>query len=133
MNNTDATRLRTLADWFDMYDAKNGNIGMDEVQTSLRDIANRIESSHAHRSRLIESVKKWGGAWRKCRAELKEAKKMIAKYEKALNVVKFWITPETGKFWDKEQTQPTSYETEYGSNGARDYMRKIAAEALKTK
>lgn len=77
MNNTDATRLRTLADWFDMYDAKNGNIGMDEVQTSLRDIANRIESSHAHRSRLIESVKKWGGAWRKCRAELKEARKEI--------------------------------------------------------
>lgn len=39
----DSKRLRTLADWFDTYDAKNGNIGMDEVQRSLRAIADRIE------------------------------------------------------------------------------------------
>ncbi len=36
-----------------------------------------LSASNAHRTRLIESVKKWGGAWRKCRAELKEAKKEI--------------------------------------------------------
>lgn len=39
----DANRLRALADWFDTYDAKNGNEGMNEVQTSLRGIADRID------------------------------------------------------------------------------------------
>lgn len=38
--------------------------------------------------------------------------------------------PETGKFWDEEKTRPTSYRTEYGSNGERDYMRQVARNAL---
>ncbi len=40
-------------------------------------LQSELSTANAHRTRLIESVKKWGGAWRKCRAELKEAKKEI--------------------------------------------------------
>lgn len=180
---TDSEKLLKLAEWFDVYDAEMGNIGANEVQKSLREIAERIkhhpsepaetggaeevwniaegildkcrcepiyanrkmvdpncawceyhvdfiqamttyaaqrcaekdreielrkiqieelielsmserklhselseankriESIDAHRSRLIESVKKWGGAWRKCRAELKEARKEMEEYK----------------------------------------------------
>lgn len=49
----------------------------------------------------------------------------------ALNKIANWELPATGKFWDKEETQPTSYETEYGSNGARDYMKSLAKAAIK--
>ncbi len=53
----DANRLRTLADWFDVYDAKNGNIGMNEVQTSLLAIANRIEYACSAQSSIGEDEK----------------------------------------------------------------------------
>jgi hypothetical protein len=39
--------------------------------------------------------------------------------------------PETGHYYDDAKTQPMSYGTAYGSNGERDYMRQIAADALK--
>lgn len=38
--------------------------------------------------------------------------------------------PPTGKFWDYEQTRQTSFASEYGSNGERDFMRQQALEAL---
>lgn len=40
--------------------------------------------------------------------------------------------PETGKYFDIEQTRPMSYAFCYGSSGERDYMRKLASEALGT-
>lgn len=47
-----------------------------------------------------------------------------------LNIIANWELPATGKFWDEEKTRPTSYESEYGSNGVRDYMKNIAANLL---
>jgi hypothetical protein len=41
-----------------------------------------------------------------------------------------WELPETGKFWDEEKMRPISYESEYGSNGARDYIKRLAAQTL---
>jgi hypothetical protein len=52
------------------------------------------------------------------------------RYEKALNIVQKWQTPSTGQFWDDEKTRPMSYESCYGSNGVRDFMRNVAKEAL---
>lgn len=51
----------------------------------------------------------------------------------ALRIVQQWQLPPTGKFWDKEETQPMSYGACYGSNGERDYMKAIANEALSFK
>jgi hypothetical protein len=48
----------------------------------------------------------------------------------ALKKIANWELPPTGKFWDEEKTRPTSYETEYGSNGARDYIKSIAKNAI---
>lgn len=48
----------------------------------------KLSTSNAHRTRLIESVIKWGGAWRKCRAELKEAKRRVKELEEHINSVK---------------------------------------------
>ena len=42
-----------------------------------------------------------------------------------------WETPSTGEFWDKEKTQPISYEANYGSNGVRKYFRNMAKNAIK--
>jgi hypothetical protein len=39
--------------------------------------------------------------------------------------------PETGRFWDEpKNTNPMSYAACYGSDGERDYMRKVARDAL---
>ena len=48
----------------------------------------------------------------------------------ALRDIAEWRLPSTGLFWDDEQTRPVSYEAEYGSNGARDYIQNIARCAL---
>lgn len=48
----------------------------------------------------------------------------------ALKIIQNWQLPATGKFWDKEETQPMSYGACYGSNGERDFMRNVANEAL---
>ena len=42
---SDANKLRVLADWFDAYDDARAYIGVRDVQTDLRRIANEIESS----------------------------------------------------------------------------------------
>ena len=55
------------------------------------------------------------------------------RYKKALERIAKWFGefPATGKFIDKEKTVPASYAYCWGSNGERDFMRKIASDALK--
>ncbi|RYE43926.1 MAG: hypothetical protein EOP24_26105 [Hyphomicrobiales bacterium] len=48
----------------------------------------------------------------------------------ALQIVAEWRLPETGLFWDIEKTRPMSYESVHGSMGAREYMQRIARDAL---
>lgn len=50
--------------------------------------------------------------------------------QQALKKIANWELPATGKFWDTALTQPTSYETEFGSNGVRDFIKTIAESAL---
>lgn len=50
--------------------------------------------------------------------------------KQALVEIESWAMPSTGKFWDNEKTRPTSYGTEYGSNGERDYIRSVARKAI---
>jgi hypothetical protein len=50
----------------------------------------------------------------------------------ALTKVRNWELPSTGKFWDKEETQPMSYEAAYGTNGSRDYFKQITESALQS-
>ncbi len=57
---------------------------------------------------------------------LKEKRKMRTALTKIVN----WELPETGQFVDPEKTCPASYGFLYGSNGEREYMRKIASDAL---
>lgn len=47
-----------------------------------------------------------------------------------LNIIANWELPATGKFWDAEKTKPLSYEAEKGSNGVRDFMKRIAQDLL---
>lgn len=50
----------------------------------------------------------------------------------ALQRIAKWVGefPETGRFWDKEKTEPMSYSACWGSNGEREFMRKVAQDAL---
>lgn len=41
-----------------------------------------------------------------------------------------WELPDTGKFWDNENTQPMSYEACNGTNGSRDYFKSLAQKAI---
>lgn len=39
--------------------------------------------------------------------------------------------PATGRYWDEpKNAEPMSYSSCFGSNGERDYMRKVARDAL---
>lgn len=73
---------------------------------------------------LIAGIKDYTAAQLKARdAEIERLRGVLARIDR-------WELPATGKFWDDEKTRPTSYEAEYGSNGARDYMRALAGQAL---
>ena len=50
--------------------------------------------------------------------------------EKALKIIEEWKLPPTGKFFNDDPTRPLSYEYEWGSEGAKNYMRNIATIAL---
>ena len=54
----------------------------------------------------------------------------LERLKNGLSIIANWELPPTNKFWDEEKTRPTSYETEYGSNGVRDFMKKIASNLL---
>ena len=64
---------------------------------------------------------------------VEKQQKEIQKYRTALHKIAKWFGefPDTSRFWDEEKTKPMSYCACFGSNGERDFMRKIAAEALK--
>ena len=65
---------------------------------------------------------------------VEKQQRQIEKYRKALGKIARWFDefPATGQFWDEEKTNPMSYGACFGSNGERDFMRKIATDALKT-
>lgn len=52
--------------------------------------------------------------------------------EKALTDIKEWKLPPSNCYWDKDRTDPMSYETAFGSNGARNHIRGVATSALAT-
>jgi len=64
-----------------------------------------------------------------CSDQLKEK---ADRMQTALERIERWFGefPETGEFWDEDQTRPMTYGACYGSNGERDFMRQIAREAL---
>jgi hypothetical protein len=82
-------------------------------------------SAHAYRDAYADYIREY----RKSIARLQSENERL---REALTKIANWELPPTGKFWDREKTQPTSYETEYGSNGARDYVKNIAKDALLT-
>jgi hypothetical protein len=58
----------------------------------------------------------------------------MSKLENVLMDIVAWNLPATGLFWPNQDgsisDRPMSYGAAYGSNGERDYFRKLAAEGL---
>lgn len=75
----------------------------------------------------------WPDAWHRV-AQLKqqcgEEYRETLRLRKALTQIAKWELPSTGEFWDRDSEEPVSYEAKHGSNGARNYIRNIAQEAL---
>jgi len=67
-----------------------------------------------------------------CAERAKQLENKVDVMTEALKRIEKWHGefPVTGKFWDEEKTRPTSFASEYGSNGERDYMRSVASAAL---
>ena len=63
-------------------------------------------------------------------ATLREREKEVGRLRQALSRIEGWEMPRTGKYHDDGTEQ--SYSWCYGSNGARDVIRKIARSALAT-
>lgn len=61
------------------------------------------------------------------RTALEQAKAREAELLGALGIVERWELPETDETW--QDGTPMSYTAAYGSNGARDFMRKVAKDA----
>ena len=61
-------------------------------------------------------------------AELAAREAEIARLREALETIESWRLPETSEVWPSGN--PVSYEGQYGSNGARSYMREVARAAL---
>lgn len=47
-----------------------------------------------------------------------------------LERIEQWVMPESGLFWNDDPAKPVSYGAAFGSNGEREYIRKLAREAL---
>ena len=62
--------------------------------------------------------------------ELAKMREENVRYRNTLRRISKWFGefPPTGKFW--ADGKPSSYGSEYGSNGERDYMRQLADTAL---
>ena len=63
--------------------------------------------------------------------EIRKMDKELQILRGALKIINEWKFPHTRRYWDEEKTRPMSYGAAFGSNGERDYMRTIAANALK--
>lgn len=70
--------------------------------------------------------------WREELSERTALLARVAELEAALKRIAKWHGefPDTGKTW--EDGTPISYESSYGSNGERDYMRSVAQQALES-
>ncbi len=69
-------------------------------------------------------------ALRRCRREERKLKRRIEDLERALQRVVDWDVPKTtGRFWD--DGKPMSYAAAYGLMGERDFIRRLAGNALK--
>lgn len=64
----------------------------------------------------------------KLKAENERFKAINEELVNALQIIADWKLPESGKSWDDDT--PMSYEAAYGSNGARDFIRSVAEQAL---
>lgn len=97
----------------------------DEIEAYLQSIADRLNELQAGIGFGIET-----GAEVAIQEQCFKLEGQILDLKDALTKIANWELPETGKFWDKEETRPMSYEAAYGSNGVRDYIRSVARKVL---
>lgn len=103
-----------------------------ELWNAFNSVAPRLALSQSENEKFNERLDYW-------KTKLSEADSKNLKLQSELEAVRAglekianWELPATGKFWDDDKTQPLSYETAYGSNGVRDYIKSIALKLLKT-
>jgi hypothetical protein len=67
-----------------------------------------------------------------CRFEIERLRTKLATLQVALRRIQKWSGefPETGQFFDNDPARPVSYGAAHGSDGERDFMRQVAANAL---
>lgn len=101
------------------YDSFLINAGDNQIVASLESNKSRsAEKRRANRNRIVECVN--------AMANLNPD--AIQGAVKALKRIAAWEMPGSGQAWPNGQDM--SYEAAYGSNGCRDFVKQLAAEAL---
>ena len=139
--------LKHIHNWLDRFsDLKTKNLQDDFAQQK---IANTIlaEQNINCCNRIIElknelrqckelaniQNKRWAERNEILQSDLKQFKEDNKEFLEALEKIMKWELPETNEFWDEDKKRPMSYESCYGSNGARDYIKNIAYSAISNK
>lgn len=99
-----------------------------DLQAQLRTANQTIERLRNEFSLVAEMGNKHRDQRDELRATVAQQAATIGELAEALNVIAAWKFPPTGRKWDDGSDM--SYGAAYGSNGQRDYMLKIAEEAL---
>lgn len=98
----------------------------EEIRHALIDKKWPVEkNSHSKIRNRLAKISSWGIEDEAMEEYANEQKKPLIE---ALQKIGNWELPDTGRFWPSGGK--VSYEAEYGSNGVRDYFRKLAIDAL---
>lgn len=131
----------TVVAWRTRYRSEPGMIGHYPWSYTERVRGMRLEHyeyealvslTDAQSALLAQAAEKdaWKARYDARELEAHQLSENIIALRRALDRIERWELPATGKFWDKEKTDPASYGAIYGSNGERDYIRAVARTAI---
>lgn len=122
----------------DITDNGGPNFAMKSQQIIERAITALRSYGREREAALEEAAKRCEAIAESSRAtdlemQLRRAESRLEQARAALAKIANWEMPPSGRFWDKEQTDPMSYGAAFGSNGERDYVKSVALAALSPK
>ena len=118
------TELEALSVTNIMIDVVPGDGSGQEV------FASSVGDVEALLTRLSEKAEDYDLVTVPLRKQLTAEQSKVKVLTDALESIENWELPATGEFWDGDLSRPISFETNFGSQGAKAHIRNIASLAL---